>query len=141
GGCGKTRLASRLASDLTPAFAHRVWWVEPAPVTDPALIPGAVASLLGLHETAARSSAVDVCAFLADRPALLILDNCEHLVDACAAFVDQLLATCPALRILATSREPLQIADERQYRVSPLALPDPDNATSVDAIGRSPAVQ
>jgi predicted ATPase/DNA-binding CsgD family transcriptional regulator len=141
GGCGKTRLASQVASDLAPTFAHQVWLVKLAPITDPALIPGAVAAALGLRETAASSSTEDVCAFLADRPALLVLDNCEHLIDACAAFVDQLLAACPALRILATSREPLLIADERQYRVSPLALPDPDNASSVDAIGRSPAVQ
>ena len=70
-----------------------------------------------------------------------MLDNCEHLIDACAALVDHLLATCPALRILATSREPLQIAGERQYRVTPLATPDPDDLPSVDAIDRSPAVQ
>jgi predicted ATPase/DNA-binding CsgD family transcriptional regulator len=140
GGCGKTRLALRLASDLAPAFPRRIWLVELAPLTDPALVPIAVVNALGLREAAGSSPLAALAHFLAPHTALLVLDNCEHLLDACAALADHLLATCPLLCILATSREPLQIAGERQYRLAPLALPNPDDA-AVDAIGRSPAVQ
>ncbi len=141
GGGGKTRLALQLASDLLPAFLRRVWLVELAPIADPALVPIAVASALGLREAAGGASFASLSAFLASRPALLVLDNCEHLIDACAALADHLLGTCPALRVLATSREPLQIAGERQYRVAPLAVPDPDHLPAVDELARSPAVQ
>lgn len=141
GGCGKTRLALALAADLLPAFPQRLWLVELAAIADPALVPIAVADALGLREAAGSSSLDALAAFLAPQPALLVLDNCEHLIDACAALVDHLLAICPTLRILTTSRQPLQIAGERQYRVAPLAVPPPDDAASVDEIGRFPAVQ
>jgi predicted ATPase/DNA-binding CsgD family transcriptional regulator len=141
GGCGKTRLAIQLASDLAATFPRRVWLVELAPIADPALVPGVVVSALGLREEAGISSVEALAAFLAHQPALLILDNCEHLIDACAALADYLLTACPALRLLATSREPLQIAGERQYRVPPLATPDVDNLPGVNALARSPAVQ
>jgi predicted ATPase/DNA-binding CsgD family transcriptional regulator len=141
GGCGKTRLALALAADLLPVFPRRVWLVELAPIADAALVPITVASVLGLRVVAGSSSLNALVTFLAPQRALLVLDNCEHLIDACASLADHLLATCPALRILTTSRAPLQIAGERQYRVSPLALPNPDAAASVDEIGRSPAVQ
>ncbi len=141
GGCGKTRLALQIASDLAPSFPQRLWLVELAPIADPALVPIAVTSALGLRETAGSSSLAALATFLAPAPALLIFDNCEHLIDACAALADPLLTTCPTLRLLATSRERLQIAGERQYRVSPLALPAPNDVASIDAVGRSPAVQ
>jgi predicted ATPase/DNA-binding CsgD family transcriptional regulator len=141
GGCGKTRLAIQLASDLTPAYPHRVWFVELAPIADPALVPSILASVLGLRETAESSSVENLIAFLAPQRALIVLDNCEHLIDACAALVDGLLAACPTLRVLATSREPLQIAGERQYRVTPLALPESAPRPGVDALTHSPAVQ
>lgn len=141
GGCGKTRLAFQLAADLAPSFPRRVWFVELASLADPALIPVAVADALGLREAANTEPMESLASFLALQPALLVLDNCEHFVDACATLADHLLATCPALRILATSREPLQIADERQHRVAPLATPDPDDLPALDTINRSPAVQ
>ena len=139
GGCGKTRLALALAADLLPAFPQRLWLVELAPLADPTLVPIAVADVLGLRETVGSSSLDALATFLAPQPALLILDNCEHLIDACATLADHLLATCPTLRILATSRERLQIAGERQYRVSPLALTD--HLSRVDDLAHSPAVQ
>ena len=141
GGGGKTRLALQLASDLAPAFPQRLWLVELAPIADPARVPVAVASALGLREGAGGAVLASLSAFLASGPALLVLDNCEHLIDACAALADHLLAACPALRILATSRERLQIAGERQYRVAPLMAPDPDHLPAVDELARSPAVQ
>jgi predicted ATPase/DNA-binding CsgD family transcriptional regulator len=140
GGCGKTRLALQLAADLAPTFTDRVWLVELGPLADAALVPTAVAVTLGLREAAENTPAEVASAFLAARPALLVLDNCEHLIDACAALADHLIATCPSLRILATSREPLQIAGERQYRVPPLALPDPDHLPALEDLARSPAV-
>ena len=141
GGCGKTRLALQLATDLAPAFAPRVWLIELAPITDPALVPIAVADTLGLRGEGGITSLDLVSTFLAPQPALLVLDNCEHLIDACAALGDHLLAACPTLRILATSREPLQIAGERHYRVAPLALPDTDRLPDLDTLARAPAVQ
>jgi non-specific serine/threonine protein kinase len=141
GGCGKTRLAVALASDLLPVFPQRIWFVELAPIADAALVPLAVANALGLRDAAGSTSLTALTTFLAPKPALLMLDNCEHLIESCAFLVDHLLATCPTLRILTTSRAPLQIAGERLYRVSPLALPDADGVASVDEISRSPAVQ
>ena len=134
GGSGKTRLALQLASDFAPLFSQRVWFVELAPIADPTLVPLAVTERDWLARRCGQGPVDTIAAFLRTQPALLILDNCEHLIDACAALADQLLAACPALRILATSREPLQIPGERQYRVAPLALPDPDHASSVDEI-------
>ncbi len=141
GGCGKTRLALQLATDLVPAFNPRIWLVELAPVTDSALVPIAVADALSLRGTEGKTSLDIVTSFLAPQPALLVLDNCEHLIDACAALTDHLLATCPELHIIATSRESFQIAGERQYRVAPLALPDTDRLPDRDTFARSPAVQ
>jgi predicted ATPase/DNA-binding CsgD family transcriptional regulator len=141
GGCGKTRLAVQLASDLAPAFSDRLWLVELAPIADPALVPGAVIATIGLRDAIGRSSVETLTAFLSPQPALLVLDNCEHLIDSCAVLVDHLLSTCPTLRILATSREPLQIIGERQYRLAPLAVPNLDRLPAVDALGCSSAVQ
>jgi len=141
GGCGKTRLATQLAADLAPTFAPRVWFVTLASPTDPVLLPLTVASALGLREAAGDASPAALSTFLAPRPALLVLDNCEHLIDACAALVDHLLAACPTLRVLATSREPLQIPGERQYRLAPLAVPDAEHLPALDELARSPAVQ
>ena len=127
GGVGKTRLATEIAAGLTvPA-----WFAELAPVTDPAEIPYAVLDALGLRERSiARRSAemagdpVDrLAAALADRDAVLILDNCEHVIDAAAGLAARLLNDCPGVKVLATSREPLQIPGETLHVVAPLAAP------------------
>jgi predicted ATPase/DNA-binding SARP family transcriptional activator len=127
GGVGKTRLATEVAATVTvPA-----WFAELAPVTDPAEIPYAVLDALGLRERSiARRSAemagdpVDrLAAALADRDAVLILDNCEHVIDAAAGLAARLLNDCPMVKVLATSREPLQIPGENLHVVAPLAAP------------------
>ena len=102
GGCGKTRLALQVAADLADAkqFVNGVWLVELAPLADPALVSQTVASVLGLHGEHARSMLDLVLDYLREKNLLLILDNCEHLIDACAQFVDTLLHTCPELKIL-----------------------------------------
>src|SRR5829696_6787613 len=105
GGCGKTRLALAVGEDLTKRFEGGVWWVELAPVSDPALVPRAVASALGVHEQVGRSLGDLLRDHLEARRLLLILDNCEHLIEACATLANTLLRACPDLRILATRRE------------------------------------
>jgi predicted ATPase/DNA-binding CsgD family transcriptional regulator len=142
GGTGKTRLALSLAVDAAPDYPDRAWFVELAAVTDPALVPIVVATTLGVHELHATEEATALAAFLALRPALLVLDNCEHLIDACAGLADLLLSACPELRIIATSREPLQIPGEQQFRVPPLDTPaSAGAATPLTTIASAPAVQ
>ncbi|MEZ4570769.1 MAG: NB-ARC domain-containing protein [Thermomicrobiales bacterium] len=141
GGCGKTRLAHQLVVDLASKFPQSVWVIDLAAVTDPKLIPTIVAEAIGLQEPSASTSLSSIVGHLGRQPALLLLDNCEHLVDACAVFVDTLLVHCPTLRVIVTSREPLHIPGERQYRVPPLDIPAIDNLGSLSAIAASPAVQ
>lgn len=123
GGCGKTRLALRVAADLVPGFADGVWWVELAPLSDAALVSQAVASAVGAREASGRPLTETLVEYLRPRTLLLVLDNCEHLVAACAEFAELLLRACPQLRILTTSREALSIAGETSYLVPSLALP------------------
>jgi len=123
GGCGKTRLALEVARELVGAYPDGVWLVELAPVQDPTLVPQAVASALDVREQPDRSLTETLSDYLKARQVLLLLDNCEHLIEACARFVDTLLSSCERLRILATSREALSIAGEANWPVLPLALP------------------
>ena len=131
GGCGKTRLASRVAADLLERYANGVWAVDLAPLGDPALVPHAVASALGLREVASRTALTTLETHLRSRHLLLVLDNCEHLVDACARLSEELLQGCPGLTILATSRETLGVPGEVIWRVPPLAVPDADTLGTV----------
>jgi predicted ATPase/DNA-binding CsgD family transcriptional regulator len=140
GGSGKTRLALRAAREATEGFADGAWLVELAPLADPSLVPEAVAGVLGVREQAGLSTVEALTRYLQDRELLLLLDNCEHLVDACAALVDALLHWCPRLRVLATSREALRVDGERVWTVPPLAAPDPESSPDPDALGRNEAV-
>ena len=140
GGVGKTRLAVHVGDHLSDAYADGVWLIELAPVTDPALVPQTVASALGVQEQPRRALSETLAEWLNPRELLLLLDNCEHVLAACAELVDALLAACPNLRILATSREPLHLMGEFAWRVPSLSLPDPkrlpptEHLTSYDAI-------
>ena len=124
GGCGKTRLALKVATNLAEEFDHGVWWVRLAPLADPALVPKSVASALGVREQPGRSMTEALCGHLRSGELLLVLDNCEHLIEACAALVEALLRTCPNVRILATSREFLSISGETNWPVPSLSLPN-----------------
>ncbi len=124
GGCGKTRLALQVAAELAESFKDGVWLVELAPLSDPALVPQTVASALHVREQPGRPLLATVSDYLAHKDLLLVLDNCEHLVAACAPMVEVLLRACPSLRIMATSREPLGVAGETTWRVPSLPLPD-----------------
>ena len=118
GGVGKTRLAAELAVGWQAPDG--TWLAELAGITDPAEVPAAVCAALGL-----RPAAAELAAQLAGRQLLIVLDNCEHLLDACARLAQEVLGCCPAVRILATSREPLTTAGEQVYPVAPLPVPPP----------------
>lgn len=120
GGVGKTRLATQVAGAVADGYPDGVWYVNLAPITDPALVPVAAARVLGLPDEPGRSTVDTIVRRIADRRTLLVLDNCEHLVDGCAALIVALLGACPALRVLATSREPIAVAGEQIWRVPPL---------------------
>ncbi len=153
GGAGKTRLAGEVAGRRLPEIADGAWMVELAATTDPDDVGASVLGALGLREArmlagsspvaGSGAGAADPTAHLVDvlaeRETLVILDNCEHLLDATAVLADLLLAQCPALRILATSREPLGIAGEHLAQVPPLGLP-PADASAEEALAH-PAVR
>ena len=120
GGCGKTRLALQAAAELLDGSSDGVWFVDLASVTDGGQLPAAVAATLGVPEPGSLMTA------LREYDACLLLDNCEHVIDAAAAFCARVGRDCPKVRILATSREPLGVDGERIYRVASLSLPPPD---------------
>ncbi|MCW3099618.1 MAG: adenylate/guanylate cyclase protein [Chthonomonadaceae bacterium] len=126
GGAGKTRLAVQVGAEALDEYKDGVWLVELAALSDPDLLPQAVASVLGLREEPGRPLLQTIQDYLRDRQLLLLLDNCEHLVGACALLADTLLKTCPRLSILASSREPLGIAGEHPWRVPSLLTPAPN---------------
>jgi predicted ATPase len=140
GGMGKTCLALEMARQLIPRFPDGVWNVELASVTDSRAIPHAVASALGLKIPDSLARSERIASLVVSRNLLLVLDNCEHLVDAVAHFAHTVVLSNPGLRILATSREPLRIGGEALYRVSPLAVP-PDDIEGSDRLLRYGAVQ
>ncbi len=123
GGVGKTRLSAQLAAQLAGEFGG-AWFVDLAPITDPDLVPITVARVLGLHDQPGRSTTDTVVRHLGARRALLVLDNCEHLIEASAALVVVLTEACPRVRLLATSREPIRVPGEVSYRVPSLSLRD-----------------
>ncbi|WP_305091477.1 protein kinase [Prescottella sp. R16] len=141
GGVGKTRLAYRAAAAVRRSFPDGVWPVELAGVHDPALVVDAVATALGVRNFAGRPLRQALVDALADRTGLLVLDNCEQVVEAVAELVEDLLTHCPNLRILTTSRELLGLGGESVVQVSPLTVPDPDRAQSTTGMSRTDAVQ
>jgi predicted ATPase/DNA-binding XRE family transcriptional regulator len=141
GGVGKTRLALQLAADLLEGFPQGVWLVELARLTDPALVPQAVATVLGLQESARRPLMTTLVEALRARRLLLVLDNCEHLLEACAELAEALLRACPHLRILASSREALGLAGETSWRVPSLALPPAAHQPTLEQAAQGEAVQ
>ena len=141
GGCGKTRLALHVARTLLGRYAHGVWLVELAALDDPTLVFQGVATVLGLREEAGQPLAATVTAALRPRHLLLVLDNCEHLVAACAAVAALLVRECPDLRILTTSREALGITGEVAWPVPSLDVPDLEPLPPLEALRQVEAVQ
>ena len=142
GGVGKTRLALAVMAEprVTAAFPDGIWFVSLAAITDPDLVVPTVARALGVREASDEFQVDRIRKFVHDQQILLVLDNVEHVVDA-VAFVVDLLAACPHLAVLATSRARLRVSGEREHVVPPLALPEPAHAPSVAAVSVSAAVR
>jgi len=132
GGAGKTRLALQAAADVLESYPDGAWFVELASISDRALVPQAVASALGVSETRGSALEATLTSYLSSKGLLLLLDNCEHLINACAVLAEMLLLGCPRLRILATSREALAITGETVWLVPSLAVPDPATFTTAE---------
>jgi predicted ATPase/DNA-binding CsgD family transcriptional regulator len=127
GGMGKTRLAHEVARQVADRLADGVWGVELATIAEPGSVPAAAATVLGLRQAPGMSVMEALGAHLARQQLLLVLDNCEHVLEAVAQFCAAVLRTADDVRILATSREPLGLPEEARYRLPPLTLPDPDS--------------
>ena len=124
GGAGKTRLAIHVAAETANEFADGVWYVDLAPITDPDVVPVTVARALGLPDQRGQQTMDVLLRFVRDRQMLILLDNCEHLLDSSAELILALLGTSPALTLLATSREPIGVTGEVSWRVPSLSLAD-----------------
>jgi len=139
GGLGKTRLAQQAAAEMLDAYRDGVWFVDLAPLGDPTLVPSALARVLQVKETAGQPLLTALCNHLRTRETLLILDNCEHVLDGCARLAEKLLRDAAQVTVMATSREALHLAGECAFPLSALPLPDP--RADAKSIARSDAVQ
>ena len=140
GGSGKSRLSLQAAADLLDTYPDGVWLVELAPLADPNLVASTVASVLSVKEEAGKPINTTLMESLKTKK-LLLLDNCEHVLDASAKLADAVIRNCPDVKILATSREGLGIAGESTYRVPSLSLPDPKQAQTAESLSHFEAVQ
>jgi non-specific serine/threonine protein kinase len=141
GGSGKTRLALEVARDLVDTYSDGVWLVQLAPLSEEDLVPKAVAEALEVPERAEEPLADTLTEVLGSRGLLLVMDNCEHLLEATARLVDSFLDLCPRVRILATSREALGVDGEVRWPVPPLSAPDPQRSPTVEELERSEAAR
>jgi predicted ATPase/DNA-binding SARP family transcriptional activator len=143
GGVGKTRLAIQVVADVLELFPHGVWFLDLAPLSDPTLVSNTLASLLGLRESRdTKLSVTDLLInYLHSRTALIIFDNCEHLIESCAQLVNLLLISCENLTILATSREALRVSGEIPYRVPSLEIPRLDIESAIDVLAKIESVR
>ncbi|MGH9428514.1 MAG: ATP-binding protein, partial [Terriglobia bacterium] len=140
GGTGKTRLSLQVAADMLDSFPDGVWFVELAPLTDPELIPQTILTTLGLVEQQGKSILQTLRDSLREKKVLLILDNCEHLIEACAKLANELLSHSSALKVLASSREVLRISSEHAYPVPPLRLPESERNIPADQLASYEAI-
>jgi predicted ATPase/class 3 adenylate cyclase len=141
GGTGKTRLSMRVAEEVLDQFPNGVWFVELAGLADPNLVPRTIIAALGLQESSRRSLLEQLQDYLQQKDLLLVLDNCEHMINECATISDILLRYCPKLKILASSREALGVAGEVVYPVPTLSVPGLNSQASVEEISHFTAVQ
>lgn len=141
GGTGKTRLSIQAASEMLDQYPDGVWLVELAPILDPLLVPRTTAIAIGLRDEPQRPVIDMLCDYLHEKKMLIILDNCEHLVDACARMADRILHVAPKTRILASSREALGIGGEVTYRVPSLGTPDISHLPPLESLSQYEAVK
>jgi predicted ATPase/DNA-binding winged helix-turn-helix (wHTH) protein len=140
GGIGKTTVGLAIAERMIGVYEHGVWLVDLAPLGDPGLVPSALATVLGL-EVCTEDSLPGLVAAVGDSRMLLLLDNCEHVIEAAAGLVAALISGAPGIDILATSREPLGVRGERAYRLGPLESPEPSPGLTAKVAAAFPAVQ
>jgi predicted ATPase/DNA-binding CsgD family transcriptional regulator len=140
GGAGKTRLALHAAADMSRGFPDGAWLVSLAPVQDPMLVPQAVFGALRVHDLSAGLSLSSLAEYLAGKRLLLMVDNCEHLLDECATLASTLIRSCPGLHVLATSRQALGVAGEVRMAVPPMSLPEAGDEVSVKQVLNCDAV-
>jgi predicted ATPase/class 3 adenylate cyclase len=141
GGTGKTRLSLQVAADLLDQFQDGVWFIELAPLTNPDLISQTILSLLGGREQQGRTASQTLADYMREKNLLLVLDNCEHLIESCAQLADAMLKNTPAIKILATSREALGVKGELKWHVPSLSLPDARHLPRIDQLSQYEAVQ
>ena len=141
GGIGKTNLCLEVGRLIFKTFPDGVWLVELAPITDPALVPQTAAHTLGVRVTSDRPVFEVLLEFLSKKSCLLILDNCEHVIDSAAHFVETVLQACPHIKILASSREALAVPGEIPYRVPPLSIPNVHQPSLITDWGKYDAVR
>ncbi len=141
GGAGKTRLSLQVAADLLDQFPSGTWFVELAPITDPNLIPQTILSAADMQIQQGRSALDSLADFLREKTSLLVLDNCEHLIEACAKLADTLLNAAPNLKILASSREALGVKGEQAWHVPSLSIPDLKHLPAIEGLSQYEAVR
>ena len=141
GGTGKTRLSLQVAADLLEKFNHGVWLVELAPLTDPDLIPQTILSTIGVQEQQGKTPLEVLKEYLREKQTLIVLDNCEHLIEASAKVVNALLNAAPKLKVLASSREALGVKGEASYPVPSLSLPDIKHLPAIEQLSQYEAVR
>jgi predicted ATPase/class 3 adenylate cyclase len=139
GGLGKTRLSLQVAAEVMPQYPDGVWFLDLAPIRDPALVVGETAQVLGVREEPDRPLIQTLCAHLKARRVLFVMDNCEHLVKASAELANAILKAAPQVRVIASSREALRVPGEQSYPVLP--LPVPGRGDGLEALARSTAVR
>lgn len=141
GGTGKTRLSMQIAADMIDEYSNGVFIAEMAQISDPSLVIQTLMNCLGVNEVKGQSQELTLAEFLKDKEMIIILDNCEHLINECAELAEKLLIKCRKLKIIATSREALNSSGERTYRVPPLSLPDPNLKNSPEKLTQYEAVR
>src|SRR6266508_2229186 len=141
GGVGKTRLAIQVVAGVRNRFPDGVWFLDLAPLIDPVLVPNTLATVIGLRESAELGFTNHLINYFHSRTALVIFDNCEHLIESCAQFVHSLLSACENLSILVTSREALRVAGEIPHRVPSLEIPGLDGEPAIDTLKKTESVQ
>ena len=139
GGVGKTRLGLQIADDVLESHRDGVWLVDLAPIRDPSIVASEAAKVLGVREEPGRPLMATLCEHLKRRRLLIVLDNCEHLIQASAKLVQAILEAAPEVRVIATSREALRVPGEQSYTVTP--LPVPGRSEDIAALAQSPAVR
>lgn len=141
GGCGKTRLAIKVAEKLTGRFSAGVWFVDLAPLTEASRVVNVVAQVIGLREEAGKDLQEVITSHISDKKLLIVVDNCEHLLSSCAEFVDGLLNSCAEVCIIATSREALNVQGERVLHLPPLGIPDTKANFNLERVRAADAIQ